>query len=291
MLIPGIGLGRNGATRWLGWGPVTIQPSELAKLAALIWVAQLLGRRFDRIHDSRLTLRPVLVAGGVLAALIMAQPNLGTTLVLGAIILTLLYSAGSPPLRLAGFGLIGVSAATALAFAAPYRRARMFAYLDPWADPRGNGYQTLQAWSAIAEGGIWGVGVGAGRAKWGFLPEAHTDFIFAIIGEEFGLVGATVVVSLFVLLGLLGIRTALRAPDALGMLLAVGATAWFVVQSFVNLGAVRRRAPHHRGTAALRVLRWLLASRVHGGRRRAVERGPPGPAFGGTGRRLTARGG
>jgi cell division protein FtsW len=238
VLIPGVGAERNGATRWIGWGPLSVQPSEVAKLAALLWVAALLGRRFDRVHDSRLTLRPVLIVTGILAALIMAQPNLGTTLILGAIVLTLLYAAGSPPLRLVTLGILGAGAATTLAFAAPYRRNRMFAYLDPWADPMGHGYQTLQAWSAIAEGGIWGVGVGAGRAKWGFLPEAHTDFIFAIIGEEFGLVGATMVVLLFVAVGLLGVRSALRAPDAFGMLLAVGCTAWFVVQAFVNLGAV-----------------------------------------------------
>jgi cell division protein FtsW len=114
----------------------------------------------------------------------------------------------------------------------------VFAFLDPWADPMNTGYQTIQAWAALAEGGLSGVGVGAGRAKWGFLPFAHTDFIFAVIGEEFGLVGASVVIGLFVLLGVLGIRTAVRAPDAFGMLLAAGVTTWFVVQAFVNIGAV-----------------------------------------------------
>jgi cell division protein FtsW len=153
-------------------------------------------------------------------------------------VLTLLFVAGVPLSRLGVIGVLGASAATLLAFAAPYRRARVFAFLDPWADPLNSGYQTIQAWAAIAEGGLSGVGVGASRAKWGFLPFAHTDFIFAIVAEEFGLIGAVGMILLFVLLGLIGIRAAMRAPDALGMLLAAGVTSWFVVQAFVNIGAV-----------------------------------------------------
>ena len=238
VLVPGIGVGANGATRWIGWGPLTIQPSELAKLGILLFSADLLARRIHRIHDTRTTLRPVLVVTGVAAALIMAQPNLGTTLVLGAIVLSLLFVAGSPLGRLAALAGVGVVAATLAALAAPYRRARVFAFLDPWADPLNTGYQTIQAWAAIAEGGISGVGVGAGRAKWGFLPFAHTDFIFAVIAEELGLVGAVAVLALFVTLAVLGVRTALRAPDAFGTLLASGVTGWFVMQAFVNIGAV-----------------------------------------------------
>ncbi|MPY95224.1 MAG: putative lipid II flippase FtsW [Acidimicrobiia bacterium] len=238
VLVPGIGVGANGATRWIGWGPVTVQPSELAKLAVLLFAADLLARRIHRIHDTRCTVRPVLVVTAAVALLIMAQPNLGTTLVIGAIVVALLFVAGSPLGRLAGLAAFGVGLATVAALAAPYRRARVLAFLDPWADPLNTGYQTIQAWAAIAEGGISGVGVGAGRAKWGFLPFAHTDFIFAVIGEELGLVGALVVLALFLALAVLGVRTALRAPDAFGTLLAGGVTAWFVMQAFVNIGAV-----------------------------------------------------
>ena len=238
VLVPGVGVTVNGSTRWLGWGPVAIQPSELAKLGVLIFVADLLGRRIHRIRDPAATLRPVLVVTTVVVALIMLQPNLGTTLVVVAIVLALLFVAGAPLRKLAVLVSVGAGLAAAASLAVPYRRARVFAYLDPWADPMNTGYQTLQAWAALAEGGISGVGVGAGRAKWGFLPFAHTDFIFAVIGEEFGLLGAVAVVLLFVGLGVLGVRTALRAPDALGMLLATGVTAWFVVQAFVNIGAV-----------------------------------------------------
>jgi cell division protein FtsW len=238
VMVPGVGVGANGATRWLGRGPIGIQPSELAKLALLLFVADLLGRRLHRMHDTRSTLRPVLLVTAVVAALIMAQPNLGTTIVLVAIVIALLFVAGAPWSRLVLLGTLGTTLATAAAFAVPYRRARMFAFLDPWSDPMNTGYQTIQAWSALAEGGVSGVGVGAGRAKWGFLPFAHTDFIFAVIGEEFGLVGASVVIGLFVLLGVLGVRTAVRAPDPFGMLLAAGVTTWFVAQAFVNIGAV-----------------------------------------------------
>jgi cell division protein FtsW len=238
VLIPGVGLGANGATRWIGYGPIGIQPSELAKLAMLVFVADLLGRRLHRMHETRITLRPVLVVTAVVAGLIMMQPNLGTTLVIGAIVAAMLFVAGVPMGRLVVMASLGTALATAAALAAPYRRARVFAFLDPWADPMNTGYQTIQAWAALSEGGLSGVGVGAGRAKWGFLPFAHTDFIFAVVGEEFGLIGATALIGLFVLLGVLGVRTALRAPDPFGMLLAAGITTWFIVQAFVNIGAV-----------------------------------------------------
>jgi len=238
VLVPGVGLTANGSTRWLGWGPLQVQPSELAKVATLVFVADLLGRRIHLMRDPSATSRPVLVVTVVVVALIMLQPNLGTTLVVVSIVVALLFVAGAPLYRLVVLGSVGITLATVAALAAPYRRARVFAYLDPWADPMNTGYQTLQAWAALAEGGISGVGVGAGRAKWGFLPFAHTDFIFAVIGEEFGLLGATAVVALFVALGVLGLRTSLRAPDPFGMLLAAGVTTWFVVQAFVNIGAV-----------------------------------------------------
>jgi cell division protein FtsW len=231
-------VGANGATRWIGYGPIAVQPSELAKLGILLFCADLLARRIHRIHDTRATLRPVLVVTGLAAALIMAQPNLGTTLVVVAIVVTLLFVAGAPLKKLGVLGAVGVGAAVLAAMAAPYRRARVLAFLDPWADPLNTGYQTIQAWAAIAEGGISGVGVGAGRAKWGFLPFAHTDFIFAVIAEELGLIGAVAVLGLFLALALLGVRTSLRAPDAFGTLLAAGVTGWFVMQAFVNIGAV-----------------------------------------------------
>jgi cell division protein FtsW len=237
-LVLVIGTGANGATRWLGNGQLSFQPSELAKLALLLWVADLLARRAAYMHNPRATLRPVILALAAVATLVMLQPNLGTTIVVAAIALTLCFVAGAPLGALVRWSAFGIGAATALALAAPYRRARILAFLDPWADPMDKGYQNIQSLVGLAEGGVAGKGLGAGTAKWGFLPYAHSDFIFAVIGEELGLVGAVAVVGLFVMLGVLGMRVALHAPDRFGLLLAVGVTAWFCMQAFVNIGVV-----------------------------------------------------
>jgi cell division protein FtsW len=238
VLVPGVGMNVNGASRWLGVGPFSLQPGELAKLTVLLFVADLLARRAAWIGDVRLTLVPATVVLAGIAALLMLQPNLGTTLVLGAIVISVLYVAGTPVLPLAALSTLGALAATILALAAPYRRARVLAFLDPWKDYQDTGYQNIQSLVGIASGGITGTGLGQSRAKWGFLPYAHTDFIFAILGEELGLVGALVVVALFVGLCVLGARAALLAPDRFGMLIASGVTVWFGVQAFVNIGAV-----------------------------------------------------
>lgn len=238
VLVPGVGVSVNGATRWLGYGSLSFQPSEMAKLAMVLFAADLLARRGDKVRNWHLGLKPVLVVFLVVAGLVMLQPNLGTTMILAAVVLTLCFVAGTPlkPLGTAMAGLAG--AATVFAFAEPYRFRRLMAFRDPWADPLNTGFQTVQSQTGIANGGLLGTGIGEGRAKWGFLPEAHTDFIYAIVGEELGLLGALTVVVLFVLLGLLGVRTALRAPDRFGMLVATGVTTWILVQAFVNIGAV-----------------------------------------------------
>jgi cell division protein FtsW len=238
VLVPGVGVGANGATRWLGFGPVHVQPAEVAKLALVVWTAALLARRWTQIGDARRSLNPVLVVLGGLAVLLLAQPNLGTLIISGLVVVTMLFIAGVSMLRLAAVGAVGVGLAGVAALAVGYRRARVAAFLDPWADPLNTGYQTIQSMVGIASGGLTGVGLGASRAKWGFLPYAHTDFIFAIVAEELGLVGAFTVIALFVTVGVLGVKTALRAPDPFGMLLAAGITTWFVLQAAVNIGAV-----------------------------------------------------
>src|SRR5690606_20723891 len=209
VLVPGLGTSANGATRWLGYGPLSFQPSELAKLTVLLFAADLLARRAAWVADTRVTLRPVLVVLLGVAGLLMLQPNLGTTLVLGSIVLTVLYVAGTPLRPLATVAASGAAAAVVLALAAPYRRARVLAFLDPWADYQNTGYQTIQSLVGLASGGLTGTGLGESRAKWGFLPYAHTDFIFAIIGEELGLIGALAVVGLFTAFCVLGARAAL----------------------------------------------------------------------------------
>jgi cell division protein FtsW len=238
VLVPGMGLEAYGARRWLGTEGFTVQPSELVKLTLLIWVADLLARRAHVIHNVRATLRPVIVMLVLVSTLVLLEPDLGTTIVITAIALSTCFVAGVPIPALTRWSAAGLAVVMTLSVTVPYRRARVFSFLDPWSDPLDQGWQNIQSLVGLAEGGVAGTGLGASRAKWGFLPFAHTDFIFAIIGEELGLVGAFVVVMLFILLGVLGIRTALHAPDRFGMLLAVGVTTWFLVQSFVNIGVV-----------------------------------------------------
>ena len=238
VLLPGVGLTVNGSKSWLGHGPWRMQPAELMKLALLLYVADLLARRADRMGDLRATLWPVLIVLGATGVLLMLQPDLGTAIVTAAIVVGMLYIAGTPLLPLATATATLGGAALFLTMSVPYRRARLLSFLHPSDDPLNRGWQTLQSLVGIASGGLAGVGLGAGRAKWGFLPEAHTDFIFAIIGEELGFVGCFVVVGLFAAFGVLGLQTARRAPDRYGMLVAAGVTVWVLVQSLVNMGAV-----------------------------------------------------
>jgi cell division protein FtsW len=238
VLVPGIGISVYGSTRWLGAGPIQIQPGEFAKFGLVLFVADLLSRRAHKLDDVHATLKPVLIMSGTVFLLLLLQPNLGTTLVTGAIVASMLFVSGVPLLPLGMVAGIGASLAGILAVAAPYRRARVVSFLDPWADPRGEGYQTIQALVGIAQGGVAGLGLGESRSKWGFLPFAHTDFVFAIIAEEAGLLGAAGVAALFIVLCWLGVAAALRAPDRFGMLVAAGITTWLAAQAFVNIGAV-----------------------------------------------------
>jgi cell division protein FtsW len=238
VLVPGLGVSVNGSARWVGWGPLRMQPSEMAKLAMIVFAADLLATRSSQIRNLRATLGPVLVVFSGFAVLLMLQPNLGTTIILASIMLVMLMVAGIPGKPLAAVGGFLVAAATAFAFLEPYRFRRLMAFTDPWADPLNTGFQTIQSQVGLANGGWLGTGLGQGRAKWGFLPEAHTDFIYAIIGEEMGLLGSLFVIVLFLSFALFGVRVALRSTDRFGMLLATGITTWILVQAFVNIGAV-----------------------------------------------------
>jgi cell division protein FtsW len=237
VLVPGVGIMVDGSRRWLGAGALRVQPSELAKLALLCCGANVLARRADRLDDWRQWF-PVLAVLGGLGLLVMLEPDLDSAIVLALIGFSLLIVGGVRRLHLATLGTTGVALVTVLAFAAPYRRARMLAFLHPWHDQASTGYQIAQSLIALGSGGVNGVGLGAGRAKWMFLPNAHTDFIFAVIGEELGLIGCLLVLALFAALGLVGFRVARRAPDRFGVLLAAGITAWIVGQAVINLGAV-----------------------------------------------------
>ena len=238
VLLPGLGTSVNGSTRWLELGPLRLQPSELAKIALLLFGADLLARRSAQVDDPRAALVPMCVVLGGLSTLVMLQPDMGTTIVMVLIGGSLLLLAGVPMRRLLPLAAGGLAAAVVLAMSAPYRRARVISFLDPWADAGNTGYQVVQSLVGMGSGQLTGVGLGASRAKWGFLPNAHTDFIFAIIGEELGLLGSLCVIALFAALAYLGARVAVSAEDRFGALIAGGVTAWIAGQALVNMGAV-----------------------------------------------------
>jgi cell division protein FtsW len=238
VLLPGLGVAVNGSSRWLRAGPLSLQPSELGKLALILFGAGLLSQRADRMAETRVTKRPVRVVFGGLALLVMGQPDMGTTIVLSLIAFTLIFVSGTPMVPMAkiagSFVVLGYLAARL----EPYRWARMASFRDPFADVANSGYQLAQSLVGLGTGGLTGLGLGASRAKWGFLPNAHTDFIFAILGEEFGMVGSILIVLLFLAFAVIGVRIALRAPDRFGALVAAGITAWVAGQAFLNIGVV-----------------------------------------------------
>jgi cell division protein FtsW len=238
VLIPGLGVAVNGSSRWLRAGPLSMQPSELGKLALILFAAGLLSSRADRMSETRVTMRPVLVVFGLLALLVMGQPDMGTTIVLTVIAFTLIFVSGTPMRPLAKIAGSLVVLGYLAARLEPYRWARMASFRDPFADVANDGYQLAQSLVGLGTGGLTGLGLGASRAKWGFLPNAHTDFIFAILGEEFGMVGSILVVLLFLAFAVIGVRIALRAPDRFGALVAAGITAWVAGQAFLNIGVV-----------------------------------------------------
>jgi cell division protein FtsW len=238
VLVPGLGVAVNGSSRWLRAGPMSLQPSELGKLALILFGAALLSRRADRMSDTQVTMRPVLVVFGGLALLVMGQPDLGTTIVLSTIFFTLIFVAGTPMRPLSKIALSFLVLGYLAARLEPYRWRRMASFRDPFADVANDGYQLAQSLVGLGTGGLTGLGLGASRAKWGFLPNAHTDFIFAILGEEFGMVGSVLTVLLFLAFAVIGIRVALRAPDRFGALVAAGITAWVAGQAFLNIGVV-----------------------------------------------------
>lgn len=238
VLVPGVGLTSGGSSRWVGVGQFRIQPSELMKLAVVVFGAELLSRRASKVGQWRETIRPMVIVFVVAAVLIMKQPDMGTTLILVCIVFGLLFAAGTPVKKMVALAASSAALAFLVGMAQPYRRARLLTFLNPWAHRSGAGYQIVQSLVGLGTGGWLGVGLGASRAKWGFLPNAHTDFIFAIIGEELGLVGSLLVVMLFAFLAVLGIRVASRAPDRFGALMAAGITCWVVSQALINIGAV-----------------------------------------------------
>jgi cell division protein FtsW len=229
---------RGGARRWIEVGPLTIQASEFAKLASVIVLSAVLAKKDRLLGSLGHFLLPVAAILGVVSVFLLLQPDFGTALLIVAAAFAILFSSAAPLGYVVGLAGIAAVLGTAGAFAMDYRRERITGFLDPFADPLGTGHQAVQSLVALGTGGWFGVGLGASRARWSFLPNAHTDFIFAIIGEETGLVGAGLVIACFAFFAGVGIRIALTAPDMFGRLLAVGIVAWISFQALINVGGV-----------------------------------------------------
>ncbi|MDX1657258.1 MAG: putative lipid II flippase FtsW [Nitriliruptorales bacterium] len=246
VLLPGVGLDAYGSTRWLAIGPVVVQPSELAKLGLLLWLADVLERKRPRdgsLQDTTHLLVPALPAYLLTAVLVMLEPDLGTTAILALIVGFVLFAEGLPLRHFASLLAAGAVAGVGLAVAAPYRLQRLTGWLDPDADPERSGWQLLQSLYALGSGGWFGLGLGSSRGKWNFIPNPETDFIFAIIGEELGLLGSLAVVTLFLALLIVGMRIARGAPDGFGRTVAFAVTGWIVAQALINVGTVTGLLP------------------------------------------------
>lgn len=230
----------GGSSRWLCFGGVCFQPSEMVKLAWILWAAKILTKKHDDLDDFRELIVPLLPVGGLIMVMILMQPDMGTALIVGLAFFVLLFAAEARLRHLVSLGAAGLVTVLAFILAVPFRRARLLAFLDPWADPLGNGFHIIQSHVAIATGGL--TGLRPGRQKY-FLPAPFTDFIFSIIGEEWGLIGAFLVIAMFLALAVLGVRTALRSKHTYGRLVAIGITGSLVGQALINMAAVTGLVP------------------------------------------------
>ena len=233
----------NGASRWLHVGPLGVQPSELAKLAIILFTAALLERRMDRIDELSHALLPIGLTTGVIVGLILVEPDLGTAVSVLVISSAMVFAAGISYRYVLGLLLVAVPALYVVVMASSYRVQRVMAFLDPWSDPQGSGYQMIQSMIAVGTGGFFGRGLMGGVQKLFYLPEPHNDFIYAVIAEELGLIGATTVLACFCVITWRGLRTAMRAPDRFGTFLAVGLTVMIAFQAFLNISVVTGIAP------------------------------------------------
>lgn len=245
VLVPSMGVGKYGATRWIALGPLPpVQPSEFAKLAIIIYLSAWLARKGHRVRELTYGFIPFALMLITVTALIMAQPDMGTSFVVAVTAACIFFVAGANLLHFFVIGAGGVVGFLYLVAAEGYRQDRLQAFLNPWADPRDTGWHTIQTLIALGSGGVTGLGLGASRQKFFYVPNAHTDAIFAIIGEELGLLGAAGVMLLFAVLAWRGFRAAFRAPDRFGRLLATGITCLIVVQALTNVAVVTNTIPY-----------------------------------------------
>jgi len=228
----------NGTHRWFGVGGLGVQPSELAKVACVLFTGLILERRMHRIDDVSYSLLPITLVVGLVVGLILLQPDFGTSMTLVVIVAMMVFAAGLPYRYFLGLILVTLPVIYVVLMSAAYRRRRLLAFWDPWADPLGDGFQIIQSLIAVGAGGVFGRGLMGGTQKLFYLPEPHTDFIYAVIGEELGLVGATAILICFCVIAWRGIRIAIRAEDRFGAFIALGLTTMIAAQAFINVSVV-----------------------------------------------------
>jgi cell division protein FtsW len=243
VLIPGLGHKVSGARRWFRFGWLSIQPSEVAQLAVIVYLSDLLTRKRGQLQNWIYGVLPPVIVLGATLGLILLEPDLGTAVALGLVALGLLFIAGIPPKVVAAMGLSAIPAVIGLILIKPYRVRRILAYLNPWADPEGAGFQLIQSLVALGSGGLFGLGLGESRQKLFYLPAAHTDFIFAVIGEELGFVGVSMVLILLWLLVWYGLRIALCSPEPFGVFTGIGIALLLALEALVHIGVTAGAIP------------------------------------------------
>jgi cell division protein FtsW len=243
VLVPKLGAMEGGARRWFEFGAGSFEPSEFAKIALVIFLAKIIAESPDGARSFRRIGFPAIFAAGLCFALVVMEPDLGTAMLFAMTAGIMLFVGGAPLVQLIVEGLVAAPAVLAFVYSSPYRHARFTAFLNPWKDPQGTGYHVIQSLYALGSGGIFGLGLGESRQKFGYLPAQFTDFIFAIIGEELGFIGAATVLALFLFVAYRGVRIAMKAEDRFGFFLAIGITATIVAQALVNIGVVTSTWP------------------------------------------------
>jgi cell division protein FtsW len=241
VLVPGVADEISGAKRWIRFGPLGIQPSEVAKFAVVLFLSSYLAAR--RRRHNILTLVIPMVVLGIVGVLLIKEPDLGTSVVMAGVVFAMLFIGGTPIVYLAGLVCVAFPTFLYLALSDEVRRERLLAFMDPWADPLDTGFQIIQSLLALGSGGFFGLGLGRSRQKFFYLPEQHTDFIFAVLGEEMGFVGCLAVLILFFLFAWRGYRIAITAPDTFSSILAAGITSSILLQMFINVAVVSGSIP------------------------------------------------
>ena len=243
VFIPGIGGTAKGASRWIRLPGFNFQPSELAKVSLIVYMAYSLDKRQEKLRQFMSGFAPYLLILGVFIAVLLMQHDMGAAITMGTVAIVMLFAAGTKPRYILGMGLVALPGICYLVFITPYRMRRITAFLDPWRDPSDAGFQIIQSWLALGTGGIFGQGLGEGKQKLFYLPEAHTDFILAVCGEELGFIGVVVIAAMFLLLVQRCIRVSIAAEDNFGRFLAFGISILIGLEAFINMAVVTGMLP------------------------------------------------